>query len=59
MAGFPDTAERSFRAAFGAFNTRENMDAHCASAYGEARQAAELANPGLGRTGRSDRKSVV
>ena len=38
-------AERTFRAAFGAFNTRENMDAHCANAYGESIQASEIANP--------------
>jgi ribosomal protein S18 acetylase RimI-like enzyme len=40
-------AERTFRAAFGSFNTRENMDAHCANAYGEAIQASEIANPGI------------
>jgi ribosomal protein S18 acetylase RimI-like enzyme len=38
-------AERTFRAAFGSLNTRENMDAHCANAYGEAIQASEIANP--------------
>ena len=38
-------AERTFRAAFGSFNTPENMDAHCANAYGEAIQASEIANP--------------
>jgi len=38
-------AERSFRATFGSLNTRENMDAHCVSAYGEAIQASEIANP--------------
>jgi len=37
-------AERTFRAAFGSSNTRENMDAHCASAYGETIQASEIAN---------------
>ena len=37
-------AERSFRAAFGSLNTRENMDAHCASAYGETIQASEIAS---------------
>jgi len=40
-------AERTFRAAFEALNTRENMDAHCANAYGEAIQAAELADRGI------------
>jgi ribosomal protein S18 acetylase RimI-like enzyme len=38
-------AERTFRAAFGPFNTHENMDAHCAKAFGEAIQASEIANP--------------
>ena len=38
-------AERTFRAAFGPQNTRENMDAHCANAYGEAIQASEIADP--------------
>jgi ribosomal protein S18 acetylase RimI-like enzyme len=38
-------AERTFRAAFGSLNTRENMDAHCANAYGETIQASEIANP--------------
>lgn len=38
-------AEHRFRAAFGSFNARENMDAHCANAYGEAIQASEIANP--------------
>ena len=37
-------AERTFRAAFGASNTRENMDAHCSNAYGETIQASEIAN---------------
>ena len=38
-------AERTFRATFAASNTRENLDAYCAGAYGEARQAAEIADP--------------
>jgi ribosomal protein S18 acetylase RimI-like enzyme len=38
-------AERTFRAAFGSFNTRENIDAHCANAYSEAIQASEIVNP--------------
>jgi diamine N-acetyltransferase len=38
-------AERTFRATFGSSNTRKNMDAHCASAYGEAIQASEIASP--------------
>lgn len=38
-------AERTFRATFGALNTRENLDAYCAGAYGKARQAAEIADP--------------
>ena len=38
-------AERTFRTTFGSYNTRENMDAHCANTYGEAIQATEIANP--------------
>jgi ribosomal protein S18 acetylase RimI-like enzyme len=38
-------AERTFRATFGHSNSRENMDAHCANAYGEVIQASEIANP--------------
>ena len=38
-------AEHTFRAAFGAQNTRANMDAHCANAYGAAIQASEIAAP--------------
>jgi len=37
-------AERTFRAAFGSSNARENMDAHCTKAYGELIQASEIAN---------------
>jgi ribosomal protein S18 acetylase RimI-like enzyme len=37
-------AESTFREAFGAANTPANMDAHCAAAYGEAIQAAEIAD---------------
>jgi ribosomal protein S18 acetylase RimI-like enzyme len=40
-----ELAERTFRAAFAAFNSRENMDAHCARSYGVAIQAAEIADP--------------
>ena len=37
-------AERTFRAAFGSLNTRENVDAHCAKACGGAFQASEIAS---------------
>ncbi len=40
-------AERTFRDAFGAKNTREDMDAHCAASYGEPIQAREIAAPGI------------
>lgn len=40
-------AERTFRDTFAEYNTRENMDAYCAQAYGEALQRAELADPAL------------
>lgn len=38
-------AERTFRDAFSALNTAENMDLHCAGAFSPAIQAAEIANP--------------
>jgi diamine N-acetyltransferase len=37
-------AERTFRATFGASNTVEHMQRHCARSYGEALQAAEIAD---------------
>ena len=40
-------AESTFRAAFGDANTRENMDAHCRAAFGEAIQAREIADPAV------------
>ena len=43
--GLAALAERTFRATFGSFNTRENMDAHCAKAYGKAVQASEIVDP--------------
>jgi diamine N-acetyltransferase len=38
-------AERTFREAFAAVNTPENMDLHCRNTYGEALQAQEIADP--------------
>ncbi len=40
-----ELAERTFRDAFGAMNTPADMDLHCRSAYGDAIQAAEIADP--------------
>lgn len=40
-------AEATFRDAFGAANTAEDMDRHCRSAYGEALQAREIDLPGV------------
>jgi len=40
-------AEQTFRATFGALNTAENMDLHCQASYGEAIQAAEIADPNM------------
>jgi len=37
-------AERTFRAAFGARNTEEDMNAHCAENFGPTMQAAEIAD---------------
>ncbi len=38
-------AESTFRDTFGATNSAENMDQHCQSAYAEAIQADEIADP--------------
>lgn len=38
-------AERTFRATFEPWNDPEDMNAHCASAYGEGVQAKELSDP--------------
>ncbi len=38
-------AERTFREAFAAVNTPEDMELHCRTTYGEAIQAAEIADP--------------
>lgn len=40
-------AEQTFRDAFSALNTAENMDLHCAAAYSPALQAAEIADPAI------------
>ena len=40
-------AERTFRDAFGARNTAENMDLHCTRSFGTGIQARELADAGL------------
>ena len=44
-AELSELAERTFRDAFSALNTAENMDLHCATAFSPAVQAAEIANP--------------
>jgi len=38
-------AERSFREAFGALNTAENMEQHCVASYDVSIQAAEISDP--------------
>jgi ribosomal protein S18 acetylase RimI-like enzyme len=38
-------AETSFRLAFAASNTAEDMDTHCRNSYSEVTQSAEIANP--------------
>ena len=40
-----EIAESTFRAAFHAMNTAEQMNLHCARNYGEQIQAAEISNP--------------
>ena len=44
-ADLSELAERTFRDAFSALNTTENMDLHCATAFSAAVQSAEIANP--------------
>jgi GNAT superfamily N-acetyltransferase len=39
-------AECTFRAAFSDFNTAANMQLHCAAHYSQARQLAEIRDPG-------------
>lgn len=41
-----ELAERTFRDTFAGANTPEDMDLHCRDHYGEAIQAAEIADPG-------------
>jgi ribosomal protein S18 acetylase RimI-like enzyme len=43
-AKLSEVAEATFRAAFGAMNTAEQMDLHCRNHYGERIQAAEISN---------------
>ncbi len=43
-------AERTFRDAFGARNSPENMDLHCTSRFGPEIQAREIADRGLATT---------
>jgi ribosomal protein S18 acetylase RimI-like enzyme len=40
-----ELAERTFRDAFAAMNTPENMEHHCREQYGEAIQAREILDP--------------
>jgi hypothetical protein len=40
-------AERTYRDAFTALNTEENMTLHCASSYSPALQLAEIVHPGI------------
>ena len=40
-------AERMFRETYAAFNTPENMERYVAEHFGQARQAAELGDPGM------------
>ena len=40
-------AERTFRDAFGARNSPENMDLHCSRVFGAEIQQREIEDPGL------------
>jgi diamine N-acetyltransferase len=42
-----EIAERTFRQAFGAMNKSEDMELHCRRHFGEAIQAAEIAEPAM------------
>lgn len=44
-AALAELAERTFRDTFEPHNTAENLRLHCARTYGEAIQAAEIADP--------------
>jgi diamine N-acetyltransferase len=44
-ASVAELAERTFRHAFAALNTPENMDLYCAATYGAALQAREILDP--------------
>jgi GNAT superfamily N-acetyltransferase len=46
-AELAELAQRTFRDAFAALNTADNMDLHCANAYSPALQATEIADPRL------------
>lgn len=46
-AALSELAERTFRDAFSALNSAENMNLHCAISFSPAIQAAEIADPGI------------
>ena len=52
-------AERTFRDTFAAMNTAANMDLHCSKVYSPARQAAEIADPGVVTLVADERGSLV
>jgi ribosomal protein S18 acetylase RimI-like enzyme len=54
-----DLAEATFRATFAATNEARNMDLHCRDNYGEALQAAELADPGITTFVAEDRGRLI
>jgi ribosomal protein S18 acetylase RimI-like enzyme len=54
-----ELAEATFRATFAATNEARNMDLHCRDNYGEARQAAELADPGIATFVAEDRGRLI
>lgn len=46
-AALSELAERTFRDAFAALNTPEDMDLHCSRSYSPAIQAAQIDNPAV------------
>jgi len=54
-----EVAEKTFRDAFGAVNSAEDMDVHCRSSYGERIQADEISSPNMTTLLSEDEKRLV
>ena len=58
-AALAELAERTFRDAFGAVNTPENMDLHCSASFGPAIQAREISDPDIVTTVAESNRQLV